>query len=84
MIEVTSLQILHILKGKCEQFYANKFNNLNKMDKFLKRYKLPKLTPEETDNGKSPISVKEIEFVLKYLSTQKTPGPDGFTGEFYQ
>lgn len=46
------------------------------MDKFLKTHRLPKLTKEEIEN-------KEIESVLKNFPTKKSPGPDGFTGEFY-
>ena len=46
--------------------------------------KLPKLTQEEIDNSDNPMSIKEIEFVVKNLSTKKTLGPDGFNDEFYQ
>ena len=46
-----------------EQPYANKFNNLDKMGKFLERHRLPKLTQEEIYNLKS-LSIKEIEFVV--------------------
>ena len=67
-----------------EQLYANKFDNLEEMDNFLETYSLPKLNREETDQLNRPITRNEIEYVIKTLHANKSPGPDGFTGEFYQ
>ena len=54
------------------------------MDKFLEMYNLPKLNQEETENLNRPNTSTEIETVIKNLPTNKSPEPNGFTGEFYQ
>ena len=54
------------------------------MDKFLERYNFPRLNQEEIQNMNGPIISIEIETVIKNLPTNKTPGSNGFTGEFYQ
>ena len=54
------------------------------MDYFLETYSLPNLNQAETDQLNRPIARNEIEEVIKSLPTNKGPGPDGFTGEFYQ
>ena len=59
-------------------------DNMEDVDKFLERYNLPRLTQEEIENMNRPITNTEIETVIKIIPTNKSPGPDGFTGEFYQ
>ena len=59
-------------------------DNLEEMDKFLERYNLPRQNQEEIENMNRPITSNEIETVIKNLPTNKSPGPDGFTGESYQ
>ena len=54
------------------------------MDNFLESYSLPKLNQVETDQLNRPITRNEIEEVIKTLPTNKSPGPDGFTGKFHQ
>ena len=54
------------------------------MDTFLEKYNLPKLNEEEAESLKRPTTAGEIEAVIKKLPAHKSPGPDGFTGEFYK
>ena len=67
-----------------EQLYGNKMDNLEEMDRFLEKFNLPRLNQEETEIMNNPVTSTEIELVIKNLPKNKSPEPDGFTGEFYQ
>ena len=54
------------------------------MDDLLEKCNLPNLNQEEIGNLNRPITSMEIETVIKNLPINKSPGPDCFTGKFYQ
>ena len=77
-VTTNTTEIQRIIRDYYKQLYANQIDNLEEMDKFLKRYNLPRLNPEEMENMNRQIT--SIETVIKKLLTKKNPGPDGFTG----
>ena len=77
-------EIETIIKNYYLQLYANKLSNLEEMAAFLETYQLPRLKQEEIDNLNRPIISNKIEAVIKNLPKTKSPGQDGFPGEFYQ
>ena len=54
------------------------------MDRLLDKFNLPRLNQEEIEIINIPITSTEIETVIKNLPKNKSPGPEGFTGEFHQ
>ena len=57
-------------------------DNLEEMGRFLEKFNLPRLDQEEIMNNQ--ITSTDIEAVIKHFPKNKSPGPDGFTEEFYQ
>ena len=59
-------------------------DNLEEMNRILVKIILPRLNQEEIESMNKSITSTEIKTVPKNLPKNKTPGPDGFIGEFYQ
>lgn len=54
------------------------------MGKILEIHELQRLNYKERGNLNRTLNVKEIESLIKILPKKKSPGPDYFSGEFYQ
>ena len=83
-ITTDNTEIQRIIRDYYQQLYANKMDNLEEIDKFLEKYNFSKLNQEEIENFNRPITSTEIKTVIRNLPANKSPGPDGFTAEFYQ
>ena len=82
-ITTDTAEIQRIIRDYYKQLYANKMDKHEEMDKFLKRYNFLRLNQEELEKINRPITSNEIKTIIKNLPTNKSPGTDGFTGEFY-
>ena len=75
---------IRFIRDYYEQLYGNETDNLEEMDRFLEKFNLPRLSQEEIEIMNISITSTEIEAVIRSPPKNKSPGPDGFTGEFYQ
>ena len=83
-VATDNAEMQRIIRDYYEQLYGNKMDILKEMDRFLENVNLPRLNQEEIEIMNNPVTSIEIETVIENLPKIKSPGPDGFTGEFYQ
>ena len=79
-----NVEIQRIIRDYFEQLYGNKMDNLEEMDRFFEKFNLPRLNQEEIKTMNNAITSTVIKAVIKNLPRSKSPGPDGFTGQFCQ
>ena len=54
------------------------------MREFLDGLDMPTLNENDMDDLEKPLDIQELETAITNMQTGKTPGPDGFTVEFYK
>ena len=79
-----TMQKQRVIREYYEQLYGKKMENMEEMDRFLEKFNFLRLNQEEMGIMNNPITSTKIESVIKNLPKNKSPGPDGFTGDFYQ
>jgi hypothetical protein len=77
-------EIQEIIRSYYKSLYSTKLENLDEMDDFLAIYQVLKLNQDRINHLNSPITLKELEAVIRSLPTKNSSGSDGFSAEFYQ
>ena len=70
-ITTDNKKIQRVFRKYYKQLYANKLDNLDKMDKFLETYNLLKLNQEESENLNRQTTPSEIETIKKHQKLKK-------------
>ena len=85
-VTTDNAEMQRIIRDYYYQLYGNKIDNLEETDRFLEKFSLLRLNQnqKEIEIMNNPLISTEIEVVIINLPKNKSSGPDGFTGEFYQ
>jgi hypothetical protein len=78
------MEIQELIRDYFDSLYSNNFENLEEINRYLETYNHLKLNQEDINHLNRSITQKEIEAAIKSIPKKKSPGPDGFTAEFYQ
>ena len=83
-ILVNEKEILNRIQCFYEDLYTSKtLLNEDKFNEFVEDLNIPQLTDEQRESIEHQVTKEECKEVLKSFSSNKTPGCDGFTKEFY-
>ena len=79
------MEILNQISNFYQNLYSTKDEGLNRVDlNSVVESNIPKLTKEESDQLEGKITLPELGKAVRNMKNGKSPGPDGFTVEFYK
>ena len=87
VIEKENGQILtsqNEIKDEVKSFYKKLYEKRLDNDMNFEEFDCPKLTDVEKDSLENAITWNEMLYSLKSMKPNKSPGPDGFTAEFFK
>jgi hypothetical protein len=71
--EITiTMEVQEIISYYFENLYSNKFENLDKMDRFLDTYDHPKLNQEDINHLNRSITINEIKAAIESSKNEKS------------
>jgi hypothetical protein len=83
-IATNTKEIQGIIRDYLRTYIQINLKILKKWTNFYNTYDHPKLNQEDINHLNRSITLNEIEEAIKSLPKKKSPGPDGFSAEFYQ
>ena len=83
-IIINNTEIQRIVRNYYEQIYTKKFDNLVKMSKFLQTHNHPTLNQDKSESFSRPITISDIEAIIKKFLAYKSPRQESVTGKFYK
>ena len=82
---INDKQILDQIEVYFRDLYTSeKTFSQEEYDEFTQHSQMPKLSDDDRDNLEGPLSYDECKNVLESFQSDKAPGEDGFTVEFYK
>ena len=84
-ILVDEKEILNRIQLFYEKLYTSKdLLDEDKFNEFIEDLDIPRLTDEQRESVEHPVTTEECKEILKTFNSNKTPGCDEFTKEFYE
>ena len=79
-------EILREVKNYFSNLYDNKDVNYEEkeLDNLLSEIDIPKLDYDMRERLETPLTIDELSKALKSMKNDKSPGPDGYTSEFFK
>ena len=72
------------IKQEIQEFYENLYKEKNTEHIMIENFDCPRLSDDDKESIEGPVTWEELIDTLKSSKPNKSPGPDGYTVEFYK